>query len=75
MKTIRSAGLSVLTHSAECCPTGVVTSTAGTFSITWDAAGIATVTVILDGALDYRETTGNGGVLPIGGVEWMSAGT
>lgn len=37
-------------------------------------SGIATVTVILDGALDYRETTGNGGVLPTGGVEWMSAG-
>jgi redox-sensitive bicupin YhaK (pirin superfamily) len=37
-------------------------------------SGIATVTVILDGALDYRETTGNSGMLPTGGVEWMSAG-
>jgi redox-sensitive bicupin YhaK (pirin superfamily) len=37
-------------------------------------SGIATVTVILDGALEYRETTGNEGVLPVGGIEWMSAG-
>jgi redox-sensitive bicupin YhaK (pirin superfamily) len=37
-------------------------------------SGIATVTVILDGELEYRETTGNGGVLPTGGIEWMSAG-
>lgn len=37
-------------------------------------SGIATVTVILDGALEFRETTGREGVLPEGGVEWMSAG-
>ena len=37
-------------------------------------SGIATVTVLLDGALEYKETTGNQGVLPTGGVEWMSAG-
>lgn len=37
-------------------------------------SGIATVTVILDGALEYRETTGSHGVLPAGGVEWMRAG-
>lgn len=37
-------------------------------------SGIATVTVILDGALEYRETTGSEGVLPVGGIEWMSAG-
>lgn len=37
-------------------------------------SGIATVTVILNGALEYRETTGSEGVLPVGGVEWMRAG-
>lgn len=37
-------------------------------------SGIATVTVILDGALAYRETTGSRGVLPVGGIEWMRAG-
>lgn len=37
-------------------------------------SGIATVTVIMKGALEYRETTGSQGVLPVGGVEWMSAG-
>jgi redox-sensitive bicupin YhaK (pirin superfamily) len=37
-------------------------------------SGIATVTVILDGALEYRETTGSEGILPVGGIEWMSAG-
>lgn len=37
-------------------------------------SGIATVTVVMDGAMDFRETTGRQGVLPTGGVEWMSAG-
>jgi redox-sensitive bicupin YhaK (pirin superfamily) len=37
-------------------------------------SGIATVTVILDGALAYRETTGSHGILPAGGIEWMRAG-
>jgi redox-sensitive bicupin YhaK (pirin superfamily) len=37
-------------------------------------SGIATVTVVLDGVVEYRETTGNEGVLPAGAVEWMSAG-
>lgn len=37
-------------------------------------SGIATVTVVMDGALEYRETTGSQGQLPTGGVEWMSAG-
>jgi redox-sensitive bicupin YhaK (pirin superfamily) len=37
-------------------------------------SGIATVTVMLDGALAYSETTGSQGVLHSGGVEWMSAG-
>ena len=37
-------------------------------------SGIATVTVIFDGSVKYAETTGNAGVLPAGGVEWMRAG-
>lgn len=37
-------------------------------------SGIATVTVILHGALAYRETTGSEGTLPAGGIEYMSAG-
>ncbi|NHZ92074.1 pirin family protein [Massilia sp. CCM 8733] len=37
-------------------------------------SGIATVTVVLDGAIAYTETTGSEGVLAAGGVEWMSAG-
>jgi hypothetical protein len=38
-------------------------------------SGIATVTVMLEGAVRYAETTGNDGVLPPGGVEWMRAET
>ena len=37
-------------------------------------SGIATVTVIMEGAIEYRETTGSQGVLSAGGVEWMNAG-
>lgn len=37
-------------------------------------SGIATVTVLMEGAIAYRETTGNQGVLSAGGVEWMNAG-
>src|SRR3982750_905975 len=37
-------------------------------------SGIATVTVVLEGALRYAETTGKAGLLPAGGVEWMRAG-
>jgi redox-sensitive bicupin YhaK (pirin superfamily) len=37
-------------------------------------SGIATVTVMLEGAVRYAETTGNEGVLPAGGVEFMRAG-
>jgi redox-sensitive bicupin YhaK (pirin superfamily) len=36
-------------------------------------SGIATVTVMLEGAVRYAETTGREGVLPAGGVEWMRA--
>ena len=37
-------------------------------------SGIATVTVLHEGAIEYQETTGVKGVLPAGGVEWMRAG-
>lgn len=37
-------------------------------------SGIATVTVVLEGAARYAETTGNQGEVPAGGVEWMQAG-
>jgi redox-sensitive bicupin YhaK (pirin superfamily) len=37
-------------------------------------SGIATVTVNIEGAMHYRESTGAEGILPSGGVEWMSAG-
>jgi redox-sensitive bicupin YhaK (pirin superfamily) len=36
-------------------------------------SGIATVTVMLEGAIQYAETTGREGVLPAGGIEWMRA--
>lgn len=37
-------------------------------------SGIATVTVMLEGRLEYEDTTGAKGILSTGGVEWMSAG-
>jgi len=37
-------------------------------------SGIATVTVVLEGAIEYAETTGKSGVVQAGGVEWMRAG-
>ena len=37
-------------------------------------SGIATVTVLLEGAIRFAETTGKAGVVPTGGVEWMRAG-
>lgn len=37
-------------------------------------SGIATVTVLLDGAGRYAETTGATGILPAAAVEWMRAG-
>ncbi len=36
-------------------------------------SGIATVTVMLEGAVRFAETTGQEGVLPSGAVEWMRA--
>jgi redox-sensitive bicupin YhaK (pirin superfamily) len=37
-------------------------------------SGIATVTVMLEGAVRVAETTGKDGVLPEGSIEWMRAG-
>jgi redox-sensitive bicupin YhaK (pirin superfamily) len=37
-------------------------------------SGIATLTVVHAGAVEYQETTGVKGVLSAGGVEWMRAG-
>jgi redox-sensitive bicupin YhaK (pirin superfamily) len=37
-------------------------------------SGIATLTVLHEGAIEYQETTGVKGVIPPGGVEWMRAG-
>jgi redox-sensitive bicupin YhaK (pirin superfamily) len=37
-------------------------------------SGIATLTVLHQGAIEYQETTGVSGILPAGGVEWMRAG-
>ncbi len=37
-------------------------------------SGIATITVLLEGTLEYEDTTGRQGQLPAGGVEWMKAG-
>jgi redox-sensitive bicupin YhaK (pirin superfamily) len=37
-------------------------------------SGIATLTVVQEGAIEYEETTGAKGTLAAGGVEWMQAG-
>jgi redox-sensitive bicupin YhaK (pirin superfamily) len=37
-------------------------------------SGIATLTVLHEGAIEYQETTGVKGILPAGGAEWMRAG-
>ncbi len=37
-------------------------------------SGIATLTVVHEGAIEYEETTGVKGTLGAGGVEWMRAG-
>ena len=37
-------------------------------------SGIATLTVLHEGAIEYQETTGVKGMLSRGGVEWMRAG-
>jgi redox-sensitive bicupin YhaK (pirin superfamily) len=37
-------------------------------------SGIATLTVMHEGAVEYQETTGVKGIIPANGVEWMRAG-
>jgi redox-sensitive bicupin YhaK (pirin superfamily) len=37
-------------------------------------SGIATLTVLHQGAIEYQETTGVKGILPADGIEWMRAG-
>jgi redox-sensitive bicupin YhaK (pirin superfamily) len=37
-------------------------------------SGIATLTFMTEGDVRYEDTTGQAGVLPAGGVEWMQAG-
>jgi redox-sensitive bicupin YhaK (pirin superfamily) len=37
-------------------------------------SGIATLTLLHKGAIEYQETTGVRGILPAGGIEWMRAG-
>ncbi|OUM08085.1 hypothetical protein BW686_08720 [Pseudomonas syringae] len=37
-------------------------------------SGIATLTYMIEGELAYEDTTGQSGLLPSGGMEWMSAG-
>ena len=37
-------------------------------------SGIATLTVLHQGAIEYQETTGVKGILSAGGIEWMRAG-
>jgi redox-sensitive bicupin YhaK (pirin superfamily) len=38
-------------------------------------SGIATITYMLNGDVQYEDSTGKKGVLPAGGVEWMRAGS
>ena len=37
-------------------------------------SGIATLTTVLSGGLNYEDTTGKSGTVPSGGLEWMKAG-
>lgn len=53
---------------------GELPSSGGTFFGMHPHSGIATLTVVLDGALAYEDTTGQSGVVPAGGLEWMKAG-
>src|SRR5438034_840170 len=47
----------------------------GAIDLQWHPhSGIATVTVVFEGAARYAETTGKEGVVRAGGVEWMQAG-
>jgi redox-sensitive bicupin YhaK (pirin superfamily) len=37
-------------------------------------SGLATTTVLLEGEVEYEDTTGAAGIMPSGSVEWMNAG-
>jgi redox-sensitive bicupin YhaK (pirin superfamily) len=37
-------------------------------------SGLATTTVLLEGEVEYEDTTGASGIMPAGSVEWMNAG-
>ncbi|MEQ5843782.1 pirin family protein [Paraburkholderia acidicola] len=37
-------------------------------------SGLATTTVLLEGEVEYEDTTGASGTMPVGSVEWMNAG-
>jgi redox-sensitive bicupin YhaK (pirin superfamily) len=37
-------------------------------------SGIATLTFMIEGDVEYEDMTGKKGVLPAGGMEWMCAG-
>ena len=37
-------------------------------------SGLATTTVLLEGEVEYEDTTGASGIMPSGSVEWMNAG-
>jgi redox-sensitive bicupin YhaK (pirin superfamily) len=52
---------------------GISAATAPNFG--WHPhSGIATLTVLHEGAIEYQETTGVKGILSPGGIEWMRAG-
>jgi redox-sensitive bicupin YhaK (pirin superfamily) len=36
-------------------------------------SGLATTTVLLEGEVEYEDTTGASGIMPAGSVEWMNA--
>ncbi len=38
-------------------------------------SGIATITLLIEGGVRYEDTTGKSGQLPVGGLEWMRAGS
>ncbi|MGF6754074.1 pirin family protein [Paraburkholderia sp. GAS42] len=37
-------------------------------------SGLATTTVLLEGEVEYEDTTGASGIMPAGSVEWMNSG-
>lgn len=53
---------------------GELPPTGDTFFGIHPHSGIATLTVVLSGGLQYEDTTGQSGKVPAGGLEWMKAG-